>query len=105
VQRKLLSRSCRLLTPAINHRCSPVQVIVFSDNVWALETYARALNKNYIYGKMSHAERTEVLAGFKKSQGGSTVFLSKVIPDFTSAFQQLPSIQCHLCFEPKRSVQ
>lgn len=29
---------------------TPCQVIVFSDNVWALEQYARALGKPFIYG-------------------------------------------------------
>lgn len=37
----------------------PCQVIVFSDNVYALETYAKALKRPFIYGKTSHAERTQ----------------------------------------------
>lgn len=53
-------------------------MIVFSDNVWALETYARALNKPFIYGKTSHTERTAVLAAFKRTRDINTVFLSKV---------------------------
>lgn len=57
-------------------RC--MQVIVFSDNVWALENYARALKRPYVYGKTSHAERTLILAGFKHSSTSNTVFLSKV---------------------------
>jgi DNA excision repair protein ERCC-3 len=57
-----------------------LQVIVFSDNVWALETYARALNKPFIYGKTSHHERTQILGAFKRGQGVNTVFLSKVGP-------------------------
>jgi DNA excision repair protein ERCC-3 len=61
------------------------QVIVFSDNVWALETYARALNKPFIYGKTSHGERTQVLAAFKKGRQINTVFLSKVRPPAPSA--------------------
>jgi hypothetical protein len=55
-----------------------MQVIVFSDNVWALENYARALKRPYVYGKTSHAERTLILAGFKHSSTSNTVFLSKV---------------------------
>jgi len=77
---------------------------VFSDNVWALETYARALNKPYIYGKTSHSERTQFLAAFKRGQGVNTIFLSKVIPDCAAALQQLLSIQCYLCFQPERSA-
>lgn len=57
-----------------------LQVIVFSDNVWALETYARALNKPFIYGKTSHHERTQYLGDFKRGHGVNTVFLSKVGP-------------------------
>lgn len=53
-------------------------MIVFSDNVWALEAYARALNKPFIYGKTSHTERTAVLAAFKRTRDINTVFLSKV---------------------------
>jgi hypothetical protein len=37
-----------------------LQVIVFSDNVYALEAYAKALRKPFIYGKTSHSERTQV---------------------------------------------
>lgn len=56
-----------------------LQVIVFSDNVWALEAYARALNKPFIYGKTSHAERTQILSAFKRGiNDTNTVFLSKV---------------------------
>lgn len=51
---------------------------MFSDNVWALEKYARALNKPFIYGKTSHTERTQILAAFKRGRGFNTVFLSKV---------------------------
>lgn len=36
------------------------KVIVFSDNVYALEAYAKTLNKPFIYGKTSHGERTQV---------------------------------------------
>lgn len=71
----LVTSAC-LSGAALTH----VQVIVFSDNVWALETYARALGKPYIYGKTSHLERTQVLAAFKRSRDVNTVFLSKVRP-------------------------
>jgi superfamily II DNA or RNA helicase len=40
--------------------CCCCQVIVFSDNVYALEAYAKALRKPFIYGKTSHSERTQV---------------------------------------------
>ncbi len=43
------------------------KVIVFSDNIFALRSYAVALNKPFIYGATSHAERTRVLHAFKHS--------------------------------------
>jgi DNA excision repair protein ERCC-3 len=54
------------------------KVIVFSDNVWALEKYAVLLGKPFIYGGTAHAERTRVLYHFKNSPSCNTVFLSKV---------------------------
>ncbi|CAI7865144.1 unnamed protein product, partial [Closterium sp. NIES-53] len=54
------------------------KIIVFSDNLFALEQYARKLNKPMIYGPTSHAERTRVLYAFKNSPNVNTVFLSKV---------------------------
>ena len=54
------------------------KVIVFSDNVWALEKYAIAMNKPFIFGGTAHAERTRVLHHFKTSPACNTVFLSKV---------------------------
>ncbi|CAI5957829.1 unnamed protein product [Closterium sp. NIES-64] len=56
------------------------KIIVFSDNLFALEQYARKLNKPMIYGPTSHAERTRVLYAFKNSPNVNTVFLSKVPP-------------------------
>ena len=66
--------------PALS--CSPPQpsplqmrsdkVIVFSDNIFALRSYAVALNKPFIYGATSHAERTRVLHAFKHSATVST---------------------------------
>eukprot|EP00879_Flechtneria_rotunda_P000696 GHRR01000813.1.p1 GENE.GHRR01000813.1~~GHRR01000813.1.p1 ORF type:complete len:1479 (+),score=656.13 GHRR01000813.1:508-4437(+) len=54
------------------------KVIVFSDNVYALEAYARALNRPFIYGKTSHQERTMVLSAFKNNPQLNCIFLSKV---------------------------
>lgn len=68
-------------------RCSPccAQIIVFSDNIWALREYATRLRKPFIYGPTSHAERTRVLHAFKHHPDINTVFLSKV-GDMESAF-------------------
>lgn len=54
------------------------QVIIFSDNIWALREYATRMQRPFIYGPTSHAERTRVLAAFKHSTTVNTVFLSKV---------------------------
>ncbi|KAJ3174729.1 hypothetical protein HDU87_006978 [Geranomyces variabilis] len=56
------------------------KIIVFSDNVFALEYYAKKMRKPFIYGKTSNQERTEVLKKFRSSEPGmfQTVFLSKV---------------------------
>ena len=35
------------------------KILVFSDNIFALELYARALRKPYIYGGTPHNERTQ----------------------------------------------
>ncbi|ORZ40351.1 P-loop containing nucleoside triphosphate hydrolase protein [Catenaria anguillulae PL171] len=53
------------------------KIMVFSDNVYALEMYAKMLGKPFIYGKTAHQERTDVL---QKFQSGihNTIFLSKV---------------------------
>ena len=56
------------------------KIIVFSDNLFALEAYARKLNRPMICGPTSHAERTRVLHAFKHSPAVNTIFLSKVGP-------------------------
>ncbi|CAK0736769.1 General transcription and DNA repair factor IIH helicase subunit xpb2 [Coccomyxa viridis] len=54
------------------------KIIVFSDNIFALREYAQRLRRPFIFGGTSHAERTRVLAAFKRNPEVSTVFLSKV---------------------------
>ncbi|KAF6251089.1 hypothetical protein COO60DRAFT_1629131 [Scenedesmus sp. NREL 46B-D3] len=74
------------------------KVIVFSDNVYALEAYAKALRKPFIYGKTSHSERTQVLSIFKNTNKINTVFLSKVSMhkycDPANAAYGLPGCAC-----------
>lgn len=41
------------------------KIIVFSDNIFALTQYAKALRRPYIYGGTSHSERTRILHAFK----------------------------------------
>ncbi|KAI9901877.1 hypothetical protein N3K66_003694 [Trichothecium roseum] len=54
------------------------KIIVFSDNVWALEAIAKKLKKAFIYGKTSQSERLQVLSNFQKNTEVRTVFLSKI---------------------------
>ncbi|TPX45403.1 hypothetical protein SeMB42_g04011 [Synchytrium endobioticum] len=53
------------------------RILVFSDNVFALEMFAKALNKPLIHGKVHMKERMGVLKAFKRGET-QTVFLSKV---------------------------
>lgn len=54
------------------------KTIVFSDNVFALIHYAKALKKFYIHGPTSQAERLQVLQNFKYNPKVNTIFVSKV---------------------------
>ncbi|KAG9287713.1 hypothetical protein G9A89_004116 [Geosiphon pyriformis] len=54
------------------------KVIVFSDNVYALERYARKLGVPYIYGKTQPQERIRILQNFQYNPRVNTIFLSKV---------------------------
>ena len=40
---------------------------MFSDNIFALREYAQRLRRPFIFGGTSHAERTRVLAAFKRN--------------------------------------
>ncbi|KAH8100911.1 DNA helicase [Cristinia sonorae] len=54
------------------------KIIVFSDNVFALEAYAKKLNKLYIHGGTGQVERMRILQHFQHSPAVNTIFLSKV---------------------------
>ncbi|OCK84448.1 DNA repair helicase rad25 [Lepidopterella palustris CBS 459.81] len=54
------------------------KIIVFSDNVYALEKYAKKLNKAYIYGDTPQAERLRILENFQHNELVNTIFLSKI---------------------------
>ena len=54
------------------------KVIVFSDNVYALERYALKMRKAYIYGGTPQAERLRILENFQHNEQVNTVFLSKI---------------------------
>jgi len=54
------------------------KVIVFSDNVFALEAYAKKLGKPYIHGGIAQLERMRILQNFQHNPVVNTIFLSKV---------------------------
>ncbi|KAF3009499.1 hypothetical protein E8E13_003601 [Curvularia kusanoi] len=60
------------------HEARGDKIIVFSDNVYALEKYARKLGKVYIYGATPQSERLSILENFQKNNKINTLFLSKI---------------------------
>ncbi|XP_952567.1 DNA repair helicase, putative [Theileria annulata] len=60
------------------HESRGDKVIVFSDNLFALLHAAKLLNRPFIYGKVSSAERIVILNKFKNETTFNTIFLSKV---------------------------
>ena len=51
---------------------------MFSDNVFALKSYAIKLNKPYLYGPTSQGERMQILQNFVHNPKVNTIFVSKV---------------------------
>lgn len=60
------------------HESRGDKIIVFSDNLFALKTYAKKLKCPYIAGEVGHAERMGILHYFKKTNEINTIFISKV---------------------------
>ncbi|BEJ16468.1 hypothetical protein CspHIS471_0510730 [Cutaneotrichosporon sp. HIS471] len=54
------------------------KVIAFSDNVYALEAYAKKLGKAFIHGSTPEGERLRILSRFQMDPSMNTIFLSKV---------------------------
>jgi DNA excision repair protein ERCC-3 len=54
------------------------KIIVFSDNVFALQKYALKLGKAYIYGGTPQNERMRILENFQHNPEVNTIFLSKI---------------------------
>ncbi|CAL8351049.1 unnamed protein product [Merluccius merluccius] len=69
-------RACQFLIRFHERRND--KIIVFADNVFALEQYAIRLNKPYIYGPTSQGERMQILQNFKHNPKINTIFISKV---------------------------
>ena len=53
------------------------KIIVFSDNVFALQHYAIKLNCPYIYGPTSQNERLQILQNFTHNPKVNCIFVSK----------------------------
>ncbi|KAL8580801.1 TFIIH basal transcription factor complex helicase XPB subunit [Nucella lapillus] len=69
-------RACQFLIRYHERRND--KVIVFSDNVFALQHYAVTLNKPYLYGPSSQGERLQILQNFQHNPKVNTIFVSKV---------------------------
>lgn len=54
------------------------KIIVFSDNVYALQEYALKLGKPFIFGSTPQQERMNILQNFQYNDQINTIFLSKV---------------------------
>jgi DNA excision repair protein ERCC-3 len=60
------------------HEAKGDKIIVFSDSVAALKSYALKLGKPYIYGPTGQTERMRILKQFQTNPLINTIFLSKV---------------------------
>ncbi|CAF1072125.1 unnamed protein product [Rotaria sordida] len=69
-------RSCQFLIRYHERRND--KIIVFSDSMFALERYAKKLDKPYICGKTSQSERIQILQNFQHNPRINTIFVSKV---------------------------
>jgi DNA excision repair protein ERCC-3 len=54
------------------------KIIVFSDNVYALQAYAQKLKKVFIFGDTTNSERLRILENFQHNENINTLFLSKI---------------------------
>jgi len=54
------------------------KIIVFADNVYALQEYALKLGKPFIFGSTPQQERMNILQNFQYNDQVNTIFLSKV---------------------------
>ena len=69
-------QACQFLID--HHEKRGDKIIVFSDNVYALERYALKLNKAYIFGGTPQPERMRILENFQHNPQVNTIFLSKI---------------------------
>lgn len=60
------------------HEARNDKILVFSDDVFALKTYAHLLGKPYIYGSTPNSERVQLLSAFQYNSNAKTLFISKI---------------------------
>ena len=53
------------------------RILVFSDNVFALRSYATKMTRSFIYGATGAGERMKILKNFQEFQG-QTLFISRI---------------------------
>jgi DNA excision repair protein ERCC-3 len=60
------------------HEARGDKILVFSDNVFALQEYAKALKRPFLFGKHSNNVRNEWFQRFRYSPNVMTLFVSKI---------------------------
>jgi DNA excision repair protein ERCC-3 len=60
------------------HEARNDKILVFSDDVFALKTYANLLGKPFIYGSTPNSERVQLLSAFQYNSNAKTLFISKI---------------------------
>ena len=69
-------RICQFLVEY--HEKRQDKIIVFADDIFALETYAKKLLKPFISGEIPESERRNLLENFRHNPAIKTIFLSRV---------------------------
>jgi len=76
-----------------HHEARGDKILVFCDNIFAIEILHKLLKRPFIYGKTSERERMQKLSQFRKSHVSNTLIISKVgdvaidIPEATVLIQ------------------
>uniref|UniRef100_A0A6B2KZP5 DNA 3'-5' helicase n=1 Tax=Arcella intermedia TaxID=1963864 RepID=A0A6B2KZP5_9EUKA len=60
------------------HEARGDKILVFSDNIYALVSYAEKMGKPYIAGSTKDSERMRIFSSFKYDVNTKTIFISKV---------------------------
>ena len=60
------------------HESRGDKIIIFSDNLFALQHYAKTLERPFIFGGTGNSERIKILENFQHNPQINTLFLSKI---------------------------